>query len=238
MNVEAFAVQLASGDIRGIAAFGIALLGGMVAGFGPCILPMIPAVFGYITGTVAGAEETNAPRSAPLRALALTVVFVFGMSIVFAAIGAVAGVLGHALIIGRWAYYVVAVVCVLIGLQMLEVIALPIDRLNALLPVKRPERRGFLGALSFGMLFGLVASPCSTPILAAIATIAAASGNALQGAALLFVFGLGKGVPLLILGVAAGSLGFMRRMSKAAAVLTRIGGVGMLVAAAYLLWIA
>jgi len=121
---------------------------------------------------------------------------------------------------------------------MLEVISLPIDRLNALLPVKRPERRGFLGALSFGMLFGLVASPCSTPILAAIATIAAASGNAVQGAALLFVFGLGKGVPLLILGVAAGSLGFMRRVSKAATVLTRVGGVGMLVAAAYLIWIA
>jgi cytochrome c-type biogenesis protein len=210
----------------------------MVAGFGPCILPMIPAVFGYITGTVAGASVEDAPRSAPLRALALTIVFVIGMSLVFSAIGALAGLLGHALILGQWTYYVAAAICVVIALQLLEVIALPIDRLNALLPVRRPERRGLVGALLFGMLFGLVASPCSTPILAAIATLAAASGNAVRGAALLFVYGLGKGVPLLLIGVASGSLAFMSRFTKASVVLTKVGGVGLLFAAAYLVWIA
>lgn len=235
--MEAFAERLASGAIVGPAAFGIALLGGLVAGFGPCILPMVPAVFGYITGTVAGAEE-SVPKAAPLRALSLTAVFVVGMSLVFAAIGALAGFIGHALVLGAWANYLAAAVCVVIALQLLEVIALPIDRLNALLPVRRPERRGFTGAFLFGMLFGLVASPCATPILAAIATLAAASGNAARGAALLFVYGLGKGVPLLLIGVASGSLAFMRRFSKASVALSKIGGVGLLVAAAYLVWIA
>lgn len=235
--MEAFAERLASGAIVGPAAFGIALLGGLVAGFGPCILPMIPAVFGYITGTVAGADE-SVPQAAPLRALSLTAVFVVGMSLVFAVIGALAGFIGHALILGAWANYLAAAICVVIALQLLEVISLPMDRLNALLPVRRPERRGYAGAFLFGMLFGLVASPCATPILAAIATLAAASGNAARGAALLFVYGLGKGVPLLLIGVASGSLAFMRRFSKASVALAKIGGVGLLVAAAYLVWIA
>lgn len=237
MNIEAFAEQLGSGSIVGPAAFGIALIGGLVAGFGPCILPMVPAVFGYITGTVAGGEQSS-DRPAPLRALVLTMVFVTGMSLVFAAIGVAAGLLGHAIVVSRWAYYVVAAICVVIALQLLEVISLPVDRINALLPVRRPEKRGLLGALVFGMLFGLVASPCSTPILAAIATLAAVGGDPVRGGALLFVYGIGKGVPLLLLGVAAGSLGFMRRMSQASTVLTKVGGVGLLVAAGYIVWIA
>ncbi len=234
MSVESLAQDLTAGAVWGPIAFGIAFVGGLVAGLGPCVLPMIPAVFGYVTGRV-GESEGGSPL---VRGLALSAVFVLGMSLVFAAIGAIAGLIGRALIVDEWAYYVVAAICVVIGLQMLEVINLPVDRLNQWLPVKRPERRGVLGALLFGMLFGLVATPCSTPILAAIAAIAATTGDALKGAALLFVYGIGKGVPLLLLGVASGSLVFMRSVSKVAPALTKIGGVGIIGAGAYLVWIA
>ena len=54
----------------------------------------------------------------------------------------------------------VAVICVVLGLQMLGVINLPFDALNRFLPNTRPERRGFVGAFLFGILFGVVASPC------------------------------------------------------------------------------
>ncbi|MEL7667016.1 MAG: cytochrome c biogenesis protein CcdA [Actinomycetota bacterium] len=238
MNIEALATQLTTGQTGGIASFGIALLGGLVAGFGPCILPMLPAVFGYVTGMVTRDPDDEHPRAMLLHALGLSAVFVLGMSLVFAAIGAVAGMLGRALLFGAWAYYVIAAICVVIALQMLELIHLPVDRLNSLLPMKRPERRGILGALLFGMLFGLVASPCSTPILAAIAAIAATTGSATKGGALLFVYGLGKGVPLLLLGIASGSLGVMKRISKVTPVLTKIGGVGLLGAAAYVIYLA
>jgi cytochrome c-type biogenesis protein len=218
----------------GPAALGIAFLGGVVAGLGPCVLPMIPAVFGYVTGQVAESEHT----SPLIRGLALSAVFVLGMSLVFAAIGAIAGLMGHALIVAAWAYYAVAAICVVIGLQMLGVISLPFDRLNRWLPSARPERRGVPGALLFGMLFGLVAGPCSTPILAAIGAIAATTGSASRGAVLLFVYGLGKGAPLLLLGIASGSLAFMRTVSKYTPALVKIGGVGIIGAGAYLVWIA
>lgn len=234
MNVETLADQMASGTAWGPLAFGIAFIGGLVAGLGPCVLPMLPAVFGYVTGTVAGSDS----RHPAARGLALSATFVLGMSLLFASIGALAGLVGNALIASSWAYYVVAAICVVIGLQMLGVVDLPLDRINRWLPVKRPERRGFVGALLFGMLFGIVASPCSTPILAAIATIAATTGSVVKGAALLFVYGLGKGVPLLLLGLASGSLSLMRSVSKVAPLLTKAGGIGVIGAGAYLVWIA
>jgi cytochrome c biogenesis protein CcdA len=46
VSVESLATNLTSGSAGGIAAFGVAFLGGLVAGFGPCVLPMLPAVFG------------------------------------------------------------------------------------------------------------------------------------------------------------------------------------------------
>jgi len=237
VNIESFASQLTTGSLGTAAAFGIAFLGGIVAGFGPCVLPMLPAVFGYVTGQVAETPGIS-PRTAWRRGLALSATFVLGMSLLFASIGAAAAMLGRALFVGAWAYYVVAAICVVLGLQMMGVIQLPFDALNRFLPSRRPERRGFVGALLFGILFGVVASPCSTPILAAIATIAATRGSVAQGALLLFVYGLGKGVPLLLLGLASGSLSIMRSLSLATGVLTKVGGAALIGAAAYLVWLA
>lgn len=237
MNLDPLVLQLTAGQ-SGIAAVGVAFFGGLLAGLGPCVLPMLPAVFGFVTGTVVRDPDVHTPRETLLRALGLSAVFVLGMSVVFASIGALAGFLGRALLIGAWASYAIAGVCVVIALQMLDVIRIPFDRLNVWLPVRRPRSGGVLGALLFGMLFGLVASPCSTPILAAIAALAATTGSAVKGGALLFVYGLGKGVPLLLLGLAGGSLGILRRIGKLTPVLTKIGGVGLLAAAGYLVWIA
>jgi cytochrome c-type biogenesis protein len=237
VNIDSFASQLTVGSLGGLAAFGIAFLGGVVAGFGPCVLPMLPAVFGYVTGEVAETPGVWG-RAAWLRGLALSATFVLGMSLLFAGIGAAAAMLGHALLVGAWAYYVVAAICVALGLQMMGAISLPIDALNRFLPNARPQRRGFVGAFLFGIVFGVVASPCSTPILAAIATIAATRGSVPQGALLLFVFGLGKGVPLMLLGMVTGSLGLMRSLSRVTGALTKIGGVALIAAAAYLVWVA
>jgi len=237
VNIESFATQLADGSLGVLAAFGIAFLGGMVAGFGPCVLPMLPAVFGYVTGQVA--ETPGISRGAAWRrGLALSATFVLGMSLLFASAGVAAALLGRALFVGAWAYYVVAAVCAVLGLQMLGVINLPFDALNRFLPNTRPERRGHVGAFAFGILFGVVASPCSTPILAAIATIAAVRGSVPQGALLLFVYGLGKGVPLMLFGLAAGSLTVMRSISRATGMLSRLGGAALIGVAAYLIWLA
>ena len=108
MSVESLAQDLTAGASGGRSAFGIAFVGGLVAGLGPCVLPMIPAVFGYVTGQVGESGKDRrwfgGWRSRRCSSL--------GMSLVFAAIGAVAGLIGRALIVDEWAYYVVAPICV------------------------------------------------------------------------------------------------------------------------------
>ncbi|MGV8082838.1 MAG: cytochrome c biogenesis CcdA family protein [Coriobacteriia bacterium] len=237
--VASIVTQLSSGELAGVVGFAAAFLGGVLGAFSPCVLPLLPAVVGFVTGQTGLAAEEERPRSAIWRrSAALSALFVLGTSITFAIIGTLAGALGHALRFGAVGYYLAAAVCALLGLHMLGVIDLKFDALNRLMPVKRPGRRGFLGALLFGMLFGLVSSPCATPILGAIATLAMVSGSAAQGAALLFLYGLGYGVPVFALGMASGSLGALRRLSQATGVLTKIGGAVLLVAAVYLAWIA
>lgn len=96
----------------------------------------------------------------------------------------------------------------------------------------------FAGAYVFGILFGLVASPCSTPVLAVITSLAAAGGRGFFGASLLFVYALGKGVPLLAVGVFAGALARMRRFTAYSTAFQKVGGGIFVALGLYLLWAA
>jgi cytochrome c-type biogenesis protein len=231
---QTLAQYLGDGDlglVKPVIAFG----GGLLAGFGPCVLPMMPAVFGYVTGSALAGDEER--RQAGYRqGLVLSGVFVLGMSAVFTLIGAAAGLLGHALLIAGWTTYVLAVVCLVLGLHLLGLVQLPLDRFT--IRAGRPRRAGIPGAFILGALFALVASPCSTPVLAVIATMAASEGDAAGGAALLFLYGLGKGVPLLLIGLAAGSLRTMRSFSRFTPAFTKVGGATLVGMAAYLTWTA
>jgi cytochrome c-type biogenesis protein len=231
---QTLAEYLGGGDLGALKP-AIAFGGGLLAGFGPCILPMMPAVFGYVTGSVAGSDGEK-QQTGYRQGLSLSGAFVLGMSALFSVIGAAAGLLGHALLIAGWASYVLAFACLLLGLHLLGLIRLPVDRFS--IQTVRPRRRGIPGAFALGALFALVASPCSTPVLAVIATMAASERDAAGGAALLFLYGLGKGVPLLLIGLAAGSLRTMRSFSRLTPAFTKLGGAALVGVAAYLTWTA
>ena len=222
------------------------------AAFGPCLLPLIPAIFGYITGTALGpsgsAEQAGtstgdtsaAPvdaRSVTVRSLTLTLTFILGLATTSAAIGAVAAALGQAILIGSWANWVVAAISLVMGLHLLGVIDLRMPQSNRLMS-RRPKRRGYVGALLFGGLFGLIVTPCATPVLAVIATLAAASGDIPTGTALLFVYGVGRGFPLLLVALFSGAIAGMRTFSNATVWLSRAGGAALIGVAIYLVWVA
>jgi len=219
-------------------SFVVAFAGGVLAGFGPCVLPMVPAIFGYITGSLPGQMRASGDaRGAVRQSLVLVSVFVLGVAISSAGIGVVAAALGRAIFIGPWANYLVAAICVVLGLRMLEVLHFNIPGLDST-RVHTPARGGLFGTLGFGLVFGLVVPPCSTPVLAAIATLAAASGDLATGAGLLFLYGIGRGTPLLAIALFSGALARMKGFSQATAVIERVGGVALIAAGAYLVWIA
>ena len=255
---ESLAASLTAGGTTGAIVYGIAFVGGVLAGFGPCVLPMLPAIFGWITGTsaseiaksnaaevaiadggaVAAGGQVSKQHAAWMRPTLMMAAFVFGMSMVFTGVGVGAVLLGRAIFVGAWANYLVAVICIVLGLQMLGLINIRFDALNRFLPQTRPQNRSIGGAMLFGAVFGLVASPCTTPILLAIAAIAASSGSVAQGGAMLFLFGLGKGVPLILVGVLSASIVRMGKFTNFAEYTTKFSGVMLLFAGAYLVWIA
>ena len=211
-------------------AYALVFLAGIVTSIGPCNVAMIPLLVGYVGGS------TNLSRS---RSFALSLTFATGLALTFMILGVVATLVGG--LIGgasRLWYYLVAAVCLLIGLHMLGAFALPqihgLERLR-----ERISLKGIPGALSLGLVSGLVSSQCATPALAAILTyVMARQGALLYGAALLFVYALGRGVPIVLAGTFTGALKQLRSLGRWSGAVEKASGVIILAVGLYFLWIA
>jgi len=221
-------------DLSAVSSFSllsylIVFAGGIVSSVGPCNVAMIPLVMAFVGG------QKNISRR---NGLALSSAFALGLAITLSALGVFAAVVGG--LIGgtsRLWYYAVAVVCVIMGLQWVGVLSLPLPDLAAAWREK-VTRKGMLGALLMGLASGLVASGCATPALAAILTLAMSEGAIAYGASLLLVYGLGRGVPIVLFGTFAGLIKLIPQMTRWTARLEQLSGGLMIIVGLYFLWIA
>jgi cytochrome c-type biogenesis protein len=213
-----------------LTAFLLVFLGGIVTSIGPCNVAMIPLVIGYVGGSA------NLSRG---RSLVLSLTFAVGLAITFMLLGVVAALVGG--LIGgtsRVWYYIVAAVCLVIGLHILGAISLPqLTGLNRLRD--KVSLKGLPGALALGLVSGLVASQCATPVLAAILTYVMAQQDALvYGAALLFIYALGRGVPVVLAGTFTGAVKQLQSLGRWSPVIEKTSGVIILGVGLYFLWLA
>jgi cytochrome c-type biogenesis protein len=181
-----------------------------------------------------GAATVVAARTVPLapsgpsrgRAVAGAALFVLGFSALFATYGAAFGSLGaaeqaHA----RGLSQILGVVLILLGLLF----AGAFDRFGFAGRIVKPSlrpRAGLASAPLLGVLFGLGWTPCIGPTLSAVLTLTLTTGTAARGAILAFVYGLGVGIPFLVVAFAVergmNLFGFARRHAR---LITRIGGL-------------
>ena len=211
-------------------AYLLVFLGGVMTSIGPCNLAMIPLIIGY----VGGSSQISRGRS-----LALSFTFATGLAITFMLLGIIASLVGG--LIGgatRLWYYVVAAVCLLIGLHMLGALTLP--QVSGLARLReRVTLKGVPGALALGLVSGLVSSQCATPVLAAILTyVMSQQGALLYGALLLFVYALGRGVPIVLAGAFAGAVKGLQTFGRWSGAVERASGVILIAVGLYFLWIA
>jgi cytochrome c-type biogenesis protein len=176
-------------------------LGGVLVSFTPCVYPLVPVTIAFIGARGSGSRS---------RALILSLIYVLGMAVIYTALGAIAALSGK--LFGQiqsnpWTYFLIGNLCILMGLSMLDVFSLRIRTPSFVIRVQtRKKTAGMAGSFLVGAASGLVMGPCTAPALAVVLGYAATRQNVAFASSLMFVFALGMGTLLILIGTFAGLL--------------------------------
>jgi cytochrome c-type biogenesis protein len=197
----------------------------------PCHLSSIPLIVGFID---------KQGRMSTKRALAISTLFAGGILMTIAAVGAITAAAGRMMgDVGRWGNYFVALVFFAVGLYLLDILPLPWSGPSQV----GMKRRGMLAAFLLGLIFGIAIGPCTFAYMAPLlgVTFKLASAQAVYGALLLLVYGIGHCSVIVAAGTSAG---WVQRylnwneQSRGTVALRKTCGVLVLLAGLYLIYIA
>jgi thiol:disulfide interchange protein DsbD len=189
---------LTEGSALAIAA---AFAGGLLTSLTPCVYPLIP-----ITVSIFGARKAGSRGQAML----LSATYVLGIAVTYSTLGVGAALTGRAfgsVMANPWVVGAVALVLVAMAASMFGAfdLALPASLQARLSSV---GGAGLAGALGMGLVAGVIAAPCTGPVLAAALAVIAQKGSVAYGLAVMFPYALGMGLPFFLIG--AFSLSFPR----------------------------
>ena len=165
----------------------ISFLEGIITFISPCLLPMLPIYISYFAG---GGERTTG------KTLKGALGFVTGFTVVFVAMGALAGTLGSFLRQYQTAVNIVSgLIVVFFGLNFLGVFKLNLFRGGH--KEVRSDDMGFFSALVFGMIFSVGWTPCVGAFLGSALMLASQQGHVVEGMLMLLAYSLGLGIPFI-----------------------------------------
>ena len=184
-------------------AYPAAFAGGLLASLTPCTYPLIPVTVAFI------GNRSTATRA---QGLLLSLAYAAGIAAIYAILGGVAALSGR--LFGLVSSHPLTNAAVgggllLMAFSMIDVISLPLPQF--LSGFHNEKKTGLTGSFSFGLCSGLVASPCTTPVMGSLLLFVAARHNILYGMSLLFVFACGMSALLVCIGSVAG---FAARLPK------------------------
>lgn len=208
----------------------IAFIGGLIASLSPCSLGILPIIAAYV-----GGYGDNNGEKANMKNFLQLISFVLGLSVVLTVIGVVCALTGRVFASALGPYFVLLIssLILVMGLNLLGVLELPMP----VIVKKMPKSNGnslFLYPLLIGALFALATTPCSTPILAGIMSFATLSENMAYAALMLFLFALGQGVIIVLVGLSASFLKNARKFSRFGEVLLKVSGVLLILSSIFL----
>jgi thiol:disulfide interchange protein DsbD len=182
-----------------IVAFAVAFAGGVATSLTPCVYPLIP-----ITVSIFGARKAGSRR----EATAVSALYVLGIAAMYSALGAGAALTGKAfgsVMQNPWVIGFVAVVLAAMAASMFGAFELQLPsswqaRLSGV------GGAGRTGAFAMGLVSGIIAAPCTGPVLAAALTFVAAKGSVAFGLGIMFTYALGMGLLFFLIGAFSISL--------------------------------
>ncbi|MET8578023.1 cytochrome c biogenesis protein CcdA [Streptomyces sp. NPDC005012] len=211
-------------------ALPIAVLGGLVSFFSPCVLPLVPGYLSYVTG-VTGTDLAEARRG---RMAAGASLFVLGFTVVFVSTGALFGYFGQTLqeysgVLSK----VLGVLMIALGVFFMGLMPWLTQREFRF---HRRPAAGLAGAPLLGALFGIGWTPCIGPTLTSVLALSSDQASAGRGAVLTVAYCFGLGLPFVLAAVAfrkaLGAFGWVKRHYVW---VLRIGGTMMIVTGVLLL---
>ena len=191
----------------------VAFAAGLLSCASPCVLPLVPAYLGYLTGASSlAAVSASGPGAAAATAVSTRAApspffhalsFVGGFSLVFVILGTSIGVIGfllrdHEDVLAKAA----GVLLIILGLHLSGVITIPFLEEERRWQYSPTRRLGYARSFLVGSAFSVGWTPCVGPTLGAILALAATSSTVWQGGVLLVIYSFGLAIPFLAMGLA------------------------------------
>ncbi|NEQ74815.1 MAG: cytochrome c biogenesis protein CcdA [Okeania sp. SIO2C9] len=194
----------------------IIFVAGLLTSLTPCMLSMLPITIGYIGGYEAKSR---------LQAAAQSTWFSLGLATTLAGLGIVASLLGKVYgQVGIGLPIIVSIVAILMGLNLLEALPLPMPSFDSMGWISQDLPKGIRSYL-LGLTFGLVASPCSTPVLATLLAWVSTTGDLVLGGILLLFYALGYVTPLILAGTFIANIKKFLELRKWSSWITPASGI-------------
>jgi thiol:disulfide interchange protein DsbD len=214
-------------------ALPILFIAGVLTSLAPCIYPMIP-----ITAAIVGGSAVGEVPRARTQTVLLTFAYVLGLSLAYASVGLFAGLTGTlfgSVSTNPWVYFAMANLLILAALAMLEVIPVRVPAWLLTRAATAGKGGSLYGVFVMGAASGLVAAPCSAPVMAAVLTWVTATKSGVLGFIYLFVFSLGMCTLLILVGLFSGTVARLPRAGAWMVWVKRVFALIMLAVAEYYL---
>src|SRR5438445_1237594 len=235
-------------EIGGV-SLGVAFLAGLLSCASPCVLPLIPAYLGYLTGASlesapAEASAIVADRASGGAAVAIgrpgppapspflhSLSFVAGFALVFVSFGVSLGLAGYFLKDHQGLILKTSgTLLIILGLHLSGVITIPFLERERRLEAPGGARIGYARSFAVGSAFSAGWSPCIGPTLGAIFALAVSSGTVPQAAVLLLAYSAGLSVPFLAMGLAYNSVKpFYLRVKRYTGIVNYLSGALLII---------
>jgi len=220
----------------------LALFAGLLSFLSPCVLPLVPAYLGYLSGTTVSERGVKPKR---FQTFLHALFFVLGFSVIFVALGATASFIGQLL-----NQYILTlqriggIIIIVFGLHTIGIIKIPLLYYDTRAEMKTRPELGYLSSFLIGLTFAAGWTPCVGTVLSAIFFLAADTQTAGQGMLLLTVYSLGLGLPFLLVGGAFETISpWLRKLNRHLNIVSVISGiflvaVGVAIFAGWLTYLA
>jgi cytochrome c-type biogenesis protein len=205
--------------------FPTAFIAGLLSFLSPCVLPLIPAYFSFITGLSVD-EMTTGTHRIRQKVILSTLAYVSGFSFIFILFGASASFLGGVAAQYSWVIrYLGGGIVLIFGFQLLGLINIKGLQFEKRFHVqKKPVH--LLGTFVIGMAFGAGWTPCIGPMLGSILIVAGNQETILNGVWLLAVYSAGLALPFILISIFITSLlGFMNRATRVIGIINKVAGI-------------